>query len=181
MCALEQDSASELEEPTAQELAAMEQTLGEPDLLSSPQLRYLVDTGKDLIVLDHGPGAHHRLLEAGRKSTEVTHAFFTHLHYDHCMDYARLVLQRWDVGAGHVPELSDPGFPLFTRVVGGASGHQATHAVTNEGNLFDGNRVDFERFGDEPREGAAVFGDVAARIVAEINRGEAELGNPGPV
>ncbi len=45
MCALEQDSASELE-PTAQELAAMEQTLGEPDLLYSPHLRYLVDTGK---------------------------------------------------------------------------------------------------------------------------------------
>jgi ribonuclease BN (tRNA processing enzyme) len=25
----------------------------------------------------------------------VSHAFFTHLHYDHCMDYGRLVLQRW--------------------------------------------------------------------------------------
>jgi len=35
----------------------------------------------------------------------VTHAFFSHLHYDHCMDYARLVLQRWDQGAGRIPEL----------------------------------------------------------------------------
>jgi ribonuclease BN (tRNA processing enzyme) len=35
----------------------------------TPSLRrqssgYLFDTGKDVIVIDHGPGAHHRLLEA---------------------------------------------------------------------------------------------------------------------
>lgn len=66
---------------------------------------YLIDVGGDVLVFDHGPGAHHRLLEAGRQSTEVTHAFFSHLHYDHCMDYARLVLQRWDVGAGRIPDL----------------------------------------------------------------------------
>jgi len=66
---------------------------------------YLIDVGGDVIVLDHGPGAHHRLIEAGRRATEVTHAFFSHLHYDHCMDYARLVLQRWDQGAGRIPDL----------------------------------------------------------------------------
>ena len=56
---------------------------------------YLIDVGEDLNVMDHGPGAFHRLLESGRSPTEVTRAFFSHLHYDHCMDYARLVLQRW--------------------------------------------------------------------------------------
>ena len=66
---------------------------------------YLVEIGEEMIVLDHGPGSHHRLIEGGFKSTAVTHALFTHLHYDHCMDYARLVLQRWDMGAGKVPEL----------------------------------------------------------------------------
>src|SRR5262245_43069700 len=44
---------------------------------------YLIEVGRDLLVWDHGPGAHHRLLESGRRSTDVTHAFFTHLHYDH--------------------------------------------------------------------------------------------------
>jgi ribonuclease BN (tRNA processing enzyme) len=58
-----------------------------------------------LLVLDHGPGAHHRLLESGRRAVDVTHAFFSHLHYDHCMDYARLVLQRWDMGADRIPDL----------------------------------------------------------------------------
>ena len=66
---------------------------------------YLIEVGTDLIVWDHGPGAHHRLIESGHRAIDVTHAFFTHLHYDHCMDYGRLVLQRWDQGAGRIPEL----------------------------------------------------------------------------
>ncbi len=59
----------------------------------------LVEAGGDLLLFDHGPGAHHRLLEAGRKAVEVTHLFFTHLHYDHCCDFPRLFLTRWDQGA----------------------------------------------------------------------------------
>ena len=72
---------------------------------------YLIDIGGDVIVMDHGPDAHRRLLESGRQATDVTHAFFTHLHYDHCLDYARLVLQRWDRGAGKIPELQVFGPP----------------------------------------------------------------------
>jgi ribonuclease Z len=77
----------------------------------TPSLRrmcsgYVVETGDDVIVFDHGFGAHHRLLELGIPATKVSHLFLTHLHYDHCGDYARLVLTRWDQGAGKVPELS---------------------------------------------------------------------------
>jgi ribonuclease BN (tRNA processing enzyme) len=67
---------------------------------------YLIDVAGDVIVLDHGPGAHHRLIESGRRAVDVSHAFFSHLHYDHCMDYARLVLQRWDQGADLVDDLN---------------------------------------------------------------------------
>lgn len=77
---------------------------------------YLIEVGRDLIVWDHGPGAHHRLIESGRRSTETTHAFFTHLHYDHCMDYGRLVLQRWDQGADRIPELNVYGPPPIARM-----------------------------------------------------------------
>ncbi len=66
---------------------------------------YLIEIGDDCIVVDHGPGAHHRLLESGRRAIDVTHCFLTHLHYDHCMDYGRLVLTRWDQGAGQVSDL----------------------------------------------------------------------------
>jgi ribonuclease Z len=77
----------------------------------TPSLRrmssgYLVEIGDDVIVLDHGFGAHHRLLELGIPATRVTHLFFTHLHYDHCGDYGRMVLTRWDQGAGQVADLS---------------------------------------------------------------------------
>ena len=75
---------------------------------------YLVETGARKILFDFGPGAYHRLLEAGVKPVDVTDVFFTHLHYDHCLDYVRLVMTRWDQGAGKIPELNVYG-PVHTR------------------------------------------------------------------
>jgi ribonuclease Z len=66
---------------------------------------YLIETAGQKILFDHGTGSHHRLLESGRRAVDITHVFFTHLHYDHCLDYARLVLQRWDQGADRIPDL----------------------------------------------------------------------------
>lgn len=87
----------------------------------TPSLRrmcsgYVVEIGSDVIVLDHGFGAHHRLLELGIPATKVTHLFFTHLHYDHCGDYSRLVLTRWDQGAGTVGEIEVFGPPPLARM-----------------------------------------------------------------
>lgn len=67
---------------------------------------YLVETGSRKILFDFGPGTYHRLLEAGVKPVQVTDVFFTHLHYDHCLDYIRLLMTRWDQGAGKIPELN---------------------------------------------------------------------------
>ena len=74
---------------------------------------YLVEIGADTLVFDHGAGAHHRLMEAGRRAVDVDYLFLSHLHSDHCLDYARLVLTRWDQGAGNVPELAVYG-PAYT-------------------------------------------------------------------
>ncbi len=87
----------------------------------APSLRrqsssYLVEVGNDVILMDHGPGAQHRLLEAGRHPTDVTHVLFSHMHYDHIMDYPRLVLQRWDMGAGKIPELKVFGPQPLARI-----------------------------------------------------------------
>ncbi len=79
---------------------------------------YLVETGDDVIVFDHGAGAHHRLLEAGYKATDVTHFVCSHLHYDHCMDYPRLLITRWDQGGGKIPELKVYGPPGMARTTG---------------------------------------------------------------
>jgi len=77
---------------------------------------YMIEVGNDVIVMDHGPGAQHRLLEAGRRPTDVTHAFLSHMHYDHIMDYPRLLLQRWDMGAGKIPELKVFGPQPLARI-----------------------------------------------------------------
>jgi ribonuclease Z len=45
---------------------------------------YLFEVGGDLLVMDHGPGSHQRLIESGHRAVDVSHAFFSHLHYDHC-------------------------------------------------------------------------------------------------
>ncbi len=66
---------------------------------------YLVEVGGEVIVFDHGHGAHQRLLEAGYRAVDVGRLVLTHLHYDHCCDVPRLVLTRWDQGAYAVPPL----------------------------------------------------------------------------
>jgi ribonuclease BN (tRNA processing enzyme) len=86
---------------------------------------YLVEVGERKILFDFGPGAYHRMLEAGVEPVEITDVFFTHLHYDHCLDYIRLLMTRWDQGAGRIPELNvyGPGFTArMTELVVGADG-----------------------------------------------------------
>ena len=58
-----------------------------------------------VMLFDFGPGCYHRMMEAGVRAVDVTHVFFTHLHYDHCLDYVRLLMTRWDQGGGGIPEL----------------------------------------------------------------------------
>ena len=77
---------------------------------------YLIETGERKILFDFGPGAYNRLLEAGVKPTEITDVFFTHLHYDHCLDFIRLVMTRWDQGAGRIAELNVFGPPHTARM-----------------------------------------------------------------
>jgi len=77
---------------------------------------YQVRIGADVLLFDHGPGAYQRMMEAGVAATDVTHVFFTHLHYDHCLDYARLLLTHWDQGGGRIPELKVYGPPLIERM-----------------------------------------------------------------
>jgi ribonuclease BN (tRNA processing enzyme) len=77
---------------------------------------YLVEVGERKVLFDFGPGAYHRLLQAGVDPTQVTDLFFSHLHYDHCLDYVRLLMTRWDQAAGRVPELNVYGPPHTRRM-----------------------------------------------------------------
>lgn len=60
---------------------------------------YLLEVGDDAILFDCGGGVFDNLLRSGRKPSDITHLFFSHLHSDHMMDYARMVHAAWDEGA----------------------------------------------------------------------------------
>lgn len=59
---------------------------------------YLLEIGEDRILFDCGGGVFDNLIRSGRLPSAVTHLFFSHLHSDHMMDYARLVHAAWDEG-----------------------------------------------------------------------------------
>ncbi|MDA4848510.1 MBL fold metallo-hydrolase [Hoeflea poritis] len=60
---------------------------------------YLLEVGEDKILFDCGGGVFDNLVRSGRLPSDITHLFFSHLHTDHMMDYARLVHAAWDEGA----------------------------------------------------------------------------------
>jgi len=114
---------------------------------------YLIEIGSDVIVMDHGPGAHHRLMQTGKRATDVTHVFISHLHYDHCMDYLRLVLQRWDMGADRIPDLQVYGPPKMKRMTDLLVGKEGAFAPDIEARIKHQGSIDiFEaRGGKTPR------------------------------
>jgi ribonuclease Z len=115
---------------------------------------YLFEIEDDLIVMDHGPGAHHRLLESGHRAVDVTHAFFTHLHYDHCMDYGRLVLQRWDQGADKIDDLDVYGPPPIKRMTDLLFGQEGVYGPDIRARIEHQSSVDVfqARGGKTPRK-----------------------------
>lgn len=66
---------------------------------------YLVEIGSDVMLIDHGPGAFQRLMQAGKRATDVTHVFLSHLHFDHCADLIRLFHHRWDASGDDTPPM----------------------------------------------------------------------------
>ena len=112
---------------------------------------YLIDVAGDVLVLDHGPGAHHRLLESGRRAVEVTHAFFSHLHYDHCLDYPRLVLQRWDMGADRISDLEVYGPAPIARMTSLLFGEDGVYGPDIRARIEHQSSVDvFQARGGQP-------------------------------
>ena len=133
---------------------------------------YLFEVGDDLIVMDHGPGAHHRLLECGHRAIDVGHAFFTHLHYDHCMDYGRLVLQRWDQGADRIPDLKVYGPSPIARMTELLFGENGVYGPDIRARVEHRSSMDvFEaRGGKAPRKRPAP-------VVREVRPGDVIEGN----
>ena len=115
---------------------------------------YMLEIGDDVILIDHGPGSHHRLLEAGRRAVDVSHVFFSHLHYDHCSDYVRLMLTRWDQGADRIPELKVYGPPPIARMTSLLFGEDGAFAPDINARIQHQGSIDIfvARGGQPPRK-----------------------------
>ena len=72
---------------------------------------YVIKMNSEVMVFDHGPGAYHRLLETGLTASRVSRVVFSHLHYDHCADFVRLLLNRWHWGGRKTRPLKVYGPP----------------------------------------------------------------------
>ena len=58
---------------------------------------YLLEIGEEKLLFDCGGGVVSRLIEAGHSPGDIDYVFFSHLHSDHMLDYARLVHASWEM------------------------------------------------------------------------------------
>ena len=90
---------------------------------------YLIETGPHKILLDCGGGVMDNLLRIGLLPKDITHLFFSHLHSDHMMDYARLVHAAWDEGAAPLQVFGPAPIAEITRRYFGPEGALAFDLV----------------------------------------------------
>jgi len=115
---------------------------------------YLVEFGDEMLVFDHGAGAHQNFLRAGKRAVDLNTIFFTHLHTDHCLDYARLVHSRWDQGAGQIPDLKVYAPSYMQRMTDLLFGENGVYHNDLDGrmNSAGSQRVYLNRGGKLPRK-----------------------------
>ena len=150
---------------------------------------FLVDLGGEALVFDCGPGSVRRLIEKGVPLTRLSSLFLTHLHYDHCVDYAYLTLTRWDQGIGRIPDLrvcGPAGIERMTRLLfaeDGAFGpdldartiHPGSHFVYEaRGGVLPRRRP--EPAVEEVGHGSVVRGDGWEVRAAEVAHVQPQLG-----
>ncbi|MDU8942211.1 MBL fold metallo-hydrolase [Ovoidimarina sediminis] len=111
---------------------------------------YLIEVAGQRILFDCGGGVFDRLLKAGLKPTDIDYIFFSHLHSDHMMDYARLVHAAWDEG-GRLPKVYGPApIASITEKLFGKSGVFA-HDLEARTGLKGSKEVWLARGGTLPR------------------------------
>jgi ribonuclease BN (tRNA processing enzyme) len=133
---------------------------------------YMVEVGDDVILFDQGPGTYHRMMEAGKRAVDITHVFFSHLHYDHCLDYARLMLTHWDQGAGKIPELNVYGPPHTKRMNQALFGRNGVFGPDLEARVMAQGSIDVY----ESRGGTGIRKKPKPKV-SEIRSGQTIEGN----
>ena len=66
---------------------------------------FVVEVAGELVMIDCGPAATHKLVKAGLWPTKIDYLFFTHHHFDHDVDFPCFLLCRWDQSIGKENQL----------------------------------------------------------------------------
>lgn len=111
---------------------------------------YLLEIGDDKILFDCGGGVFDNLVRSGRLPSDITHLFFTHLHTDHMMDYARLVHAAWDEGAPPLKVWGPKPMARQTELLFGKDGVLSPDLIART-ELAPSQQVWVERGGTLPR------------------------------
>jgi len=124
---------------------------------------YLLEIAEDVILFDCGGGVFDNLLRSGRKPSDITHIFFSHLHSDHMMDYARLVHAAWDEGGAPIRVFGPAPITAITHGYFGPDG-VLSHDLRARTELLPSQEVWVARGGTLPRPWPAP-------VVTEISPG----------
>jgi ribonuclease Z len=72
---------------------------------------FLLQVGKELLMIDCGPGTTYKMARMGIGAKQVDRVFLTHHHFDHNVDFPCFALVRWDLCDGTEPPLKVYGPP----------------------------------------------------------------------
>jgi len=120
---------------------------------------FVAQIGEEHIMVDCGPAATHKLVEAGLWPTAIDYLFFTHHHFDHDIDYPCFLLCRWDQSIGQENRLQVYGPTLTEKITDGLIGEDGvfSHDWRARVNHPLSQRVFKNRGGTLPRKPPEVF------------------------
>ena len=108
----------------------------------------------ELIMIDCGPAATHKLVKAGLWPTRIDHLFFTHHHFDHDVDYPCFLLCRWDQSIGKDNTLEVYGPTLTEKITEGIIGENGLFSHDWKARIGHplSQRIHVNRGGELPRK-----------------------------
>ena len=120
---------------------------------------FVVEVAGEQVMVDCGPAATHKLVQAGLWPTDIDYLFFTHHHFDHDVDFPCFLLCRWDQSIGKENRLQVYGPTPTEKITEGIIGEDGVfaHDWKARVNLPASQRVYVNRGGELPRDPPDVF------------------------
>ena len=120
---------------------------------------YVFQFDKNQLMIDCGPAATQKLVNAGFWPTEIDYLFITHHHFDHDADLPCFLLCRWDQSIGKENRLQIYGPTLTEKITEGIIGEDGLFAHDWKARVNHplSQRINVNRGGKLPRKPPIVF------------------------